>query len=111
MRISDWSSDVCSSDLLGELPLQALEVDERLAELTAVQRMLARQLERVTAKRERTRTVAEPLDVEPGNLLLEPAGTEDDVLRHRSVEHTYELPSLMPNSYAVLCMKQKHSFS
>src|SRR3546814_12661215 len=43
--------------------------------------MLARQLERVTAKRERTRTVAEPLDVEPGNLLLEPAGTEDDVLR------------------------------
>src|SRR3546814_12609517 len=81
MRISDWSSDVCSSDLLGELPLQALEVDERLAELTAVQRMLARQLERVTAKRERTRTVAEPLDVEPGNLLLEPAGTEDDVLR------------------------------
>src|SRR3546814_10370534 len=81
MRISDWSSDVCSSDLLGELPLQALEVDERLAELTAVQRMLARQLERVTAKRERTRTVAEPLDVETGNLLVEPAGTEDDVLR------------------------------
>src|SRR3546814_10703083 len=43
--------------------------------------MLRRQLKRVTAKRERTRTVAEPLDVEPGNLLLEPAGTEDDVLR------------------------------
>src|SRR3546814_14328552 len=66
---------------LGELPLQALEVDERLAELTAVQRMLARQLERVTANRERKRTVAEPPDVEPGNLVLVPAGTEDDVLR------------------------------
>src|SRR3546814_17132121 len=32
MRISDWSSDVCSSDLLGELPLQFMLRCRRLGE-------------------------------------------------------------------------------
>src|SRR3546814_2632721 len=30
-------------------------------------------------------------------------------LRIRSEEHTSELPSLMPNSYAVFCLKQKNT--
>src|SRR3546814_16615097 len=31
MRISDWSSDVCSSDLLKSLPLDYLKIDSGLA--------------------------------------------------------------------------------
>src|SRR3546814_8295242 len=29
--------------------------------------------------------------------------------RNRSEEHTYELQSLMRNSYAVICLKKKHN--
>src|SRR3546814_9445237 len=38
MRISDWSSDVCSSDLMNEMAAvhQALTVDEVLADRTVV---------------------------------------------------------------------------
>src|SRR3546814_10657088 len=92
MRISDWSSDVCSSDL----PRRA--------------RRLSRAL--LGAEGDRTAGVLDqrtwrPLGVQyrcggaacraaPGNL-LEP----------RSEEHTSELQSLMRISYAVFCLKKK----
>src|SRR3546814_6661010 len=34
---------------------------------------------------------------------------EREKAHHRSEEHTYELQSLMRNSYAIVCLKQKHN--
>src|SRR5690606_38115459 len=64
---------------VGELPLQALELAQGAAELPACERMLARQVEGVPAEREGTRRVPEALDVEAGDLLLEAAGSQQDV--------------------------------
>src|SRR3546814_1907568 len=116
MRISDWSSDVCSSDL------------DRLAQMLAANGYV------------RTDTVAETGEfaVRGGLLDLFPAGEEhalrldffgDEIesvrtfdptdqrttgriegftlLPVRSEEHTSELPSLMRISYAVFCLKKK----
>ena len=64
-----------------ELPLQSLELAERLAELAARQRVLAGRLEGELAERPRPSRVAQPLRVEACDLLLEAAGPEQDVLR------------------------------
>src|SRR5215471_4474952 len=56
------------------------ELAQRTAELLAGRRMLARLVEGVTCERQRTRGVAEALDVEPRHLLLEAAGSEQNVL-------------------------------
>src|SRR5262245_8172401 len=65
---------------LGELPLQALELAQRPAELVAGRGMLARLVEGVAAEGERAGGIAEALDVEAGHLLLEAAGSEQDIL-------------------------------
>src|SRR3546814_1591789 len=126
MRISDWSSDVCSSDLRGLLQqdrrgrrlgdesegailirgdharnrkarLQLLRGGvERLAELHDVQAALAQR-----------RTDGRAGIGLPGlDLQLD---VTDDFLCHccRSEEHTSELQSLMRISYAVFCLKKK----
>src|SRR3546814_9348655 len=84
MRISDWSSDVCSSDLqiIDELPGIA-----HVAPVERVQR-IALQI-RLIALRQKCAKL-------PGS-----AGGG------RSEEHTYELQSLMRPSYDVFCMKNK----
>src|SRR3546814_5125859 len=93
MRISDWSSDVCSSDLAalpGTIRLRhsALERDYRLGQQTsAVAGGGARE---------------EAIDL--------PAVLAADAAR-RSEEHTSELQSLMRISYAVFCLKKKTSAS
>src|SRR3546814_8683951 len=124
MRISDWSSDVCSSDLhaggqvvaLGGQHLQhvgAGGVGARLALLAAVERHLVEE------------DLAELLgradgELAPGqlvDLLLQLADALGEVVGHapegvavdldRSEEHTSELQSLMRISYAVFCLKKK----
>src|SRR3546814_6236665 len=104
LRISDWSSDVCSSDLLvrdylvrslGEIG-RAAEDDRRLAracDRAAVPLFLARheQIEREV----RESAVGRDRQFER----IEKAG--------RSEEHTSELQSLMRISYAVFCLKKK----
>src|SRR3546814_4498091 len=93
MRISDWSSDVCSSDLIGDGPLAQLgmTMGARMIEATVkqpgVQLLVARKAQ---PRRE------EALAHEP-----------DLVLDLRSEEHTSELQSLMRISYAVFCLKKK----
>src|SRR3546814_4560247 len=89
MRISDWSSDVCSSDLADQCG-GGREADGQ-APLAGGQ--------------------AEP---EGDMSLARAAGTErDDILAPldpfatRSEEHTSELQSLMRISYAVFCLKKK----
>src|SRR3546814_10501931 len=81
MRISDWSSDVCSSDLatmqfvfsIGDVPARFYR--------------------------------GEP--DEPNTRTLKQTFSELQQLSLRSEEHTSELQSLMRISYAVFCLKKK----
>src|SRR3546814_4942737 len=100
MRISDWSSDVCSSDLivggvLQRAPLQAGAV-------VGVGRRDQRQ--RVARSLHRPQPGACGQHVAPvlGLALVHP---QQAALR--SEEHTSELQSLMRISYAVFCLKTK----
>src|SRR3546814_6337653 len=100
MRISDWSSDVCSSDLVG----QALD---GLAEALVV----------LDTDRPAVRDVAGGDRDDPGLVLhdlqrsapLRLPGQPPPSLPVlvRSEEHTSELQSLMRISYAVFCLKKK----
>src|SRR3546814_9940454 len=115
MRISDWSSDVCSSDLrfaLAEVVTdrrdhcRQLHAEKKLAEeallcgleagarrglCAAVER---RVLEAVDNGGEFERPFHVAVDDRPG-------------VGIRSEEHTSELQSLMRISYAVFCLKKK----
>src|SRR3546814_4041713 len=96
MRISDWSSDVCSS----ELPLTHRSV-EQPAHLGPEHQQRRRHGER-RHKLPRNPSPERQRDVEI------PPAVQDGV---RSEEHTSELQSLMRSSYAVCCLtqnKEKH---
>src|SRR3546814_2726987 len=112
MRISDWSSDVCSSDL------RAAEL-ERLGrrlfrdvivfrgEVGALHRHLVegRQMPVVEAADAQIETV-----LRGGGCIAQGAGIGEAIdQRARSEEHTSELQSLMRISYAVLCLKKKNN--
>src|SRR3546814_6601318 len=102
MRISDWSSDVCSSDLhriVGVEQLDALEQILRRVFVTGrhVRDDVGRALED-QRKRRRHRHGATA-----GQQRQQPA----DPAVVRSEEHTSELQSLMRISYAVFCLKKK----
>src|SRR3546814_4083904 len=132
MRISDWSSDVCSSDLDGRSYAKRRRLDARLGLA-----MLAR-LDRMAETRAQAgeEMLAQIIAGDwPGFLSLFDAAaaahdaerTEDQPDRHpeglaaalalwlaarddranRSEEHTSELQSLMRISYAVFCLKKK----
>src|SRR3546814_10060285 len=127
MRISDWSSDVCSSDL-GLAGTQAAARPEGAEVLVAEDRGVARaRLPEVRAEGPGDQAAArhqaalradqgsQPLhhdggrpapDVGGAVLQVRAAEPLDDV-RRRSEEHTSELQSLMRISYAVFCLKKK----
>src|SRR3546814_1938967 len=116
MRMSDWSSDVCSSDLqrrdgqiLGIVDRPEIRLPVGVAEEVA--RPEGRR-EKAAAAVDRRVGVPQVRGVEDGNAEeLEPGVVIDDVVRHlvvnRSEEHTSELQSLMRISYAVFCLKKK----
>src|SRR3546814_5523508 len=87
MRISDWSSDVCSSDLI-TANRKASHAVLRHRFRDRPQR--GRQRHRRHAARDRHALRLQGLQV-----------------LHRSEEHTSELQSLMRISYAVFCLKKK----
>src|SRR3546814_7828992 len=120
MRISDWSSDVCSSDLLGG--------GLGLRRLIAARKGLDRRFERAHAEhldidRE---LFDQPLEIEigaaragqqhaakRGHPYLVGVGRKIIARVHigrgiRSEEHTSELQSLMRISYAVFCLNKKN---
>src|SRR3546814_9503304 len=106
MRISDWSSDVCSSDLFGlgggDRILHA-GVVERLATLEAdVLQQLRHGIEAVEHLAGRCAGLDD---------LAEDLQARDEAVAGggviRSEEHTSELQSLMRISYAVFCLKKK----
>src|SRR3546814_3557860 len=120
MRISDWSSDVCSSDLLngleeweeGEVSIGGTPVAHRARDLRRLRREVGMVFQsfnlfphldaltnvtlapRVVGRRRRTEA--------------EQAGM---ALLDRSEEHTSELQSLMRISYAVFCLKKKRNLN
>src|SRR3546814_6189961 len=100
MRISDWSSDVCSSDLR---PLAAARAGHprlcaQLARSAAPLRAAARLRPGRAAGEAEPDPQRAPRD-RPADLHLRRG--------RRSEEHTSELQSLMRISYAVLCLKKQ----
>src|SRR3546814_1698665 len=97
MRISDWSSDVCSSDLGKPAGGRRLRSGKRPR--------IGRSQAAIAA---RHRSAERPR----GHHRLEHLGFSDLVvptrLPSRSEEHTSELQSLMRISYAVFCLKNKN---
>src|SRR3546814_7250361 len=111
MRISDWSSDVCSSDLL-DLAIRrpfSMIFNPNFYRLT----LLHRQLDDAE-RREARRRGADPfrlLRLKTLKLAVKErlAALTLRSLRRRSEEHTSELQSLMRISYAVFCLKKKNT--
>src|SRR3546814_4267543 len=93
MRISDWSSDVCSSDL----GAPELVADTRFS--TAALRV---------ANRRELDAIIEAFFSSRSRAALEVVLREAAIAYGaRSEEHTSELQSLMRISYAVFCLKKK----
>src|SRR3546814_5798557 len=116
MRISDWSSDVCSSDLLPEA--QCFGVEGELEEALAV---VGGHMAGGLGGGDMMPAKALPLQErrKPRAILLDAQGVgghgrrlgwlhQPSILHIRSEEHTSELQSLMRISYAVFCLKKKH---
>src|SRR3546814_2135459 len=110
MRISDWSSDVCSSDLWKRI--------ESLREAGVA----------IQAQPGRGYALAQPVDLLDADAIVMAMpdsararltgleivwsidSTNSELLRRpRSDEHTSELQSLMRISYAVFCLKQNNT--
>src|SRR3546814_5304826 len=94
MRISDWSSDVCSSDLLDADTFSAvpeISIDYALMEKSSNVAVI-------------------PCEIGWSDIgswtALSGLGVADED-GNRSEEHTSELQSLMRSSYAVFCLKKK----
>src|SRR3546814_8472490 len=115
MRISDWSSDVCSSDLIRLRKHREQPVGRRLhrgiglgslpqappqaapAIMGERQKLILRQPDQRRHQQCRKRQIIARLK------------READERKHRSEEHTSELQSLMRISYAVFCLKKKNT--
>src|SRR3546814_6523164 len=114
MRISDWSSDVCSSDLALEyaggdklyVPVENIDVLSRYGsdhEGASLDKLGGEAWQRRKAKmKERIREIAGELLKTAAERALRPGQVAE-----RSEEHTSELQSLMRISYAVFCLKKK----
>src|SRR3546814_8053064 len=120
MRISDWSSDVCSSDLLvladaGDAEIAGVGV----AEIKARHGRGRQHREMVGQRRTRRVAGVEQLEQDAFQAVFGTGGIAggradtaifllDDRLGRqlRSEEHTSELQSLMRISYAVFCLKK-----
>src|SRR3546814_7025104 len=103
MRISDWSSDVCSSDLTG--PVIEIAVPSGPGLFQPVHDVTVDGDQRFDIRRL-------PLGDLVGMFVDEDADVDErdlEVFGHpvRSEEHTSELQSLMRISYAVFCLKKK----
>src|SRR3546814_6633034 len=106
MRISDWSSDVCSSDLRKRQEPFAVAVSADT--LDTVERRVYR-----SAYKGITDLITKYLWPEPAmhaTRLCVRLGITPNMVTSasaRSEEHTSELQSLMRTSYAVFCLKTK----
>src|SRR3546814_3202939 len=114
MRISDWSSDVCSSDLSGKPASKTLSLFKPLPQLLKNVRFAkGKPLESEGVRQ--AISAAETRLNGTGRLVIRKSGTEP-LIRvmaegERSEEHTSELQSIMRSSYAVCCCKKQKNRS
>src|SRR3546814_9074627 len=109
MRISDWSSDVCSSDLIPDtqnyidfshqreagFPIDAKEIFfDQMEYIARNARSAGGDIVFATAVGDIWQHGSKPIDAKHAAM--------------RSEEHTSELQSLMRISYAVFCLKKKN---
>src|SRR3546814_2059615 len=103
MRISDWSSDVCSSDLALSSRWRSFR-----RRLTRTDHVLSRKWRRSSPTMVGTAKVAKrTLKLGSNRSTARTSAIMATWLR-RSEEHTSELQSLMRISYAVFCLKKKN---
>src|SRR3546814_4444164 len=125
MRISDWSSDVCSSDLRAALVLidvaYVIEAHFTLTARAGPEDSAAKHINMFNRRAAQGQCFHRPclgareFDAEfalipedaPLPLCELPADKRDADFGWRSEEHTSELQSLMRISYAVFCLKNK----
>src|SRR3546814_6219138 len=115
MRISDWSSDVCSSDLeesggvhakfRGILPGSFMSSFETVGIIG--KRRDPQVVPTLMQLLEILRALGREICVE--DVTLPGVELPANVQRMRSEEHTSELQSLMRISYAVFCLKKKNN--
>src|SRR3546814_6341597 len=107
MRISDWSSDVCSSDLqglFGRDGFDAIVYSRRIEfDLGAVGPSVA------GPTRPDQLVGLEDVSASFARQFPEPAATVRPPVLSRSEEHTSELQSLMRISYSVFCLNKKNN--
>src|SRR3546814_6572524 len=103
MRISDWSSDVCSSDLIRDAEMPASNQDDAPDD-DARRATSADATMRLRADPPRVTRLSRKVLVSLGTAVSVGIG---GALVYRSEEHTSELQSLMRISYAVFCLKKK----
>src|SRR3546814_3532150 len=100
MRISDWSSDVCSSDLGTRPARHTVCADNNASRLGTAALVSTAAISRCAPGRSTGLRWRSPSPAAPRS-----ARSRDCVAR--SEEHTSELQSLMRISYAVFCLKKK----
>src|SRR3546814_5300955 len=129
MRISDWSSDVCSSDLdltvqrdtLLQLGVAADRIytdkgftgtnrtrpglDQALAAVRRGDTLVVPKLDRLARSVPDARAIGD--DLAARGVKLQLGASVHDPADPRSEEHTSELQSLMRISYSVFCLKNK----
>src|SRR3546814_6292724 len=106
MRISDWSSDVCSSDLAIGRP----QVGARVAAVRHAQRrrdLLVIIGDDAAFGGQLVGALGQPQPVADVKGRIDRAVEFGKGARGRSEEHTSELQSLMRISYAVFCLQKK----
>src|SRR3546814_5567588 len=124
LRISDWSSDVCSSDLVVRASIRLVRDAMRVRRLDlailcisffwAVGTILASQFPPLVKNEFNANQQVATLflalfsvGVAVGSIAINRLLKGEVSARFRSEEHTSELQSLMRISYAVFCLKKK----
>src|SRR3546814_3199861 len=110
MRISDWSSDVCSSDLRHGHQRQRHAADERggSGEMQQVEENAAAKQAKDDGRH--SRKIVDRYLEQVGPAIARRIFLQIKRREHpRSEEHTSELQSLMRNSYAVICLQKKQN--
>src|SRR3546814_6225824 len=105
MRISDWSSDVCSSDLVDLYPtVHRTGVHDDGVGLGLFEALGGEAVERMIFARRGQVGAVHALVLEAEH--HHDVGVLQPFAHVRSEEHTSELQSLMRISYAVFCLKK-----
>src|SRR3546814_10746694 len=109
MRISAWSSDVCSSDLP---PARMAHIDQHARPDIGLEVAIGRRspvigiMQRRVAMRARVQRREHAADIHRTAVADHRMAVQCE---GRSEEHTSELQSLMRISYAVFCLKKKNN--